>query len=328
MVVVTGAPGHLGNNLVRELVQRTFKVRALALPGESIDCLGGLPVEVLRGDVRDFDFLCRAFEGADTVFHLASMISIGPGHWDLLQEVNVGGTRNVAEACLRTGVRRLVYTSSIHALVEPPHGVPVDESSPCDPHRIPTEYGKSKAMATLEVLKAVSRGLDAVILFPTGMIGPYDFRPSEAGRLLLQFAGGRIPFSLEGGFDFVDVRDVAVGHFLAAERGKTGERYILSGQWISVDEILRCVSQFTGAPVARVRLPRTVARVLARAAEVYSRFSGRAPLFTVEALELLYSNSTTSSEKARRELGYSPRPIRQTIEDTLRWFRQAGLLSR
>lgn len=328
MVVVTGAPGHLGNNLVRALLKAGACIRAMALPGESLVSLKGLDVEVVEGDVRDISFLCRAFDGAETVYHLASVISLTPGHWNLLEEVNVRGTRNVAEACLKSGVRRLVYTSSIHALVEPPHGTVIDESTPCDPARIRTEYGKSKAMATLEVLEATSKGLDAVVVFPTGVIGPYDFRPSEAGQFILNFARRKIPARLEGGFNFVDVRDAAQGHILAAERGRAGEKYILSGEWISVDQVMEELSQATGVPMPHLRLGPGVAGALASLAVLYSRASGKKPLLTRESVDILISNSLVSSEKARRELGYSPRPIRDTIRETVEWFKVAGLLER
>ncbi len=326
MVVVTGAPGHLGNNLVRALLRGGARVRGMALPGENLVSLEGLNVEVVEGDVRDISFLCRAFEGAETVYHLASVISLTPGHRNLLEEVNVRGTRNVAEACLKAGVRRLVYTSSIHALVEPPRGTVIDESTPCDPARIPTEYGRSKAKATLEVLEATSKGLDAVVVLPTGVIGPYDFRPSEAGQFILDFARGKVPVRLEGGFDFVDVRDAAQGLILAAERGRTGEKYILAGEWISVDQVMEELSRATGVPMPRLRLGAGVASTLASLATLYGRITGKKPLITRESVDILKSNSLVSSEKAERELGYSPRPIRDTIRDTVEWFRKAGLI--
>ena len=203
---------------------------------------GGLDVEIAEGDVRNIDSLYRAFDGADVVYHLASVISLLPGRSRLLDDVNVRGARNVAEACLKTGVRRLVYASSIHALAEPPHGHVVDESCPCDPSRIAMAYSRSKARGTLEIMEVMQKGLDAVVVLPTGMIGPYDFKPSETGRMIVDYVAGRIPARVEGGYDFVDVRDVAEGHILAAENGKPGEKYILSGEWISLDDIMKEIS--------------------------------------------------------------------------------------
>ncbi|HHY12147.1 MAG TPA: SDR family oxidoreductase [Firmicutes bacterium] len=327
MIVVTGAPGHLGNNLVRALVKRNHRVRCLVLAGESLVPLQGLDVETVEGDVRDIDSLHRAFEGAGVVYHLASVISLLPGKSRLLEDVNVTGTRNVAEACLKAGVRRLVYASSIHALVEPPHGHVIDESMPCDPGRISMAYSKSKARGTLEVMEVIAKGLDGVIVLPTGMIGPYDFKPSETGRLLLDYVAGKIPARIEGGYDFVDVRDVAEGHILAAEKGRTGEKYILSGEWISIDDIMKEVSTVTNVPLPRWRVPAGLVSGLALMLTSYSMATGAKVLMNQDSVNTLRSNSLISSGKARRELGYTSRPVRESIGDTLAWFREHGLLS-
>ena len=179
MVIVTGATGHIGNVLVRQLLSRGADVRVVIPPFEDTASLDGLKVEMVEGDVRKIDSLIQAFKGGDVVYHLAGIISILPGKSELLYQVNVVGTRNAVEACLKTGVRRLVYTSSIHAIVGPPHGTIIDKTFPFDPDRTRGDYDRSKAQATLEVLKAVERGLDAVIVCPTGVIGPYDYKLSE-----------------------------------------------------------------------------------------------------------------------------------------------------
>ena len=326
MVVVTGAPGHLGNNLVRLLLAEGYKVRCMALRGESLESLKGLDVEIVEGDVRDPSSLDRAVSGADIVYHLASVISLTPGHAHLLREVNVKGARNVAEACLRNGVRRLVYTSSIHALVEPPLGRAIDESQPCDPSRIKMAYSKSKAEGTLEVLEVVRSGLDVVVLYPTGMIGPYDFRPSEMGRVVLDYVRGKIPARVSGGYDFVDVRDVAYGHLLAARQGLPGEGYILSGEWISVDDLMEELSLIANVPMPKVRIPLPLAQAYAWASTWVSAKLGTRPLFTSDSLDTLRSNSLVTCDKARRYLGYRARPIRETLRDTVVWFREAGML--
>lgn len=326
MIVVTGAPGHLGNNLVRLLLQRGMTVRAMVLKGESLEPLRGLDVEIVEGDVRHPSTLDRAFEGADTVFHLASIISLLPGRSDLLEQVNVHGARNVAESCLRMGVRRLVYTSSIHALVEPPRGTGIDESVGCDPARVMMEYSKTKAQGTLEVLDVVKQGLDAVVLFPSGVIGPHDFKPSEAGQMIMSFVKGRLPATVAGGYNFVDVRDVAEGHLLAAEKGRTGEGYILAGEWISVTDVLRCVSEIVGRPVPRLSVSPRLALAAARLLTWYCIKTGSKPMFSTDMIEALLSNSQVISTKAARELGYSARPIRETIRDTVLWMRQERMV--
>lgn len=326
MIVVTGAPGHLGNNLVRALLEKGERVRCLVLPGESLVSLNGLKTDIVEGDVRDIDSLYRAFEGAEVVYHLASVISLLPGYSEILEEVNVKGARNVAEACLKTGVRRLVYTSSIHVLVERSGLETIDESSPCDPQRVHMAYSKSKARGTLEIMEVISKGLDGVVILPTGIIGPYDFKPSETGRMIIDYVSGKIPVRIGGGYDFVDVRDVAQGHILAAEKGKRGDSYIVSGEWISMDDVMKEISAITKVPVPRFRLPTGLASGVAWALTSYSAITGAKVLMNRDSISTLKSNSVVSCDKARRELGYSARPIRETIRDTVNWFQETGAL--
>jgi len=326
MNVVTGATGHIGTFLVRGLLDRGEPVRALVPPFEDGAVLEGLDVERVEGDILEPDSLARAFEGAEVVYHLAGMISISRKDSDRVYQVNVVGTRNVAEACLRTGVRRLVYTSSIHAMAEPPHGVRFDESSSFDPKRAPGLYGSAKAEAALEVLAAVERGLDAVVVCPTGVIGPDDLKPSQMGQMFIDVAQGRLRVYLEGAYDFVDVRDVAEGHILAAEKGRKGECYILSGECISVSEIMRTLADVTGVKAPTVRMPMWLAKAVAPLTPIYYHFTRTPPIFTSDSLYILTSNCDISSEKARRELGYTNRPIRESICDAVAWLKAHGRL--
>lgn len=327
MIAVTGATGHLGNNLVRLLTSRGQRVRCLVLPGESLLPLEGLDVEIVRGDVRDSQSLDGAFEGADTVYHLASVISLFPGRSRLLEEVNVNGARNVADSCLRCGVRRLVHTSSVHAFTEPPAGTAIDESMPCDPAPMRMEYSKTKARGTLEVMEVIERGgLDAVLVFPTGVLGPFDFKPSEMGQMIQDFVRGRIPAVVDGGYDFVDVRDVAEGLILAAEKGKTGQKYILSGEWISVRDLLFEVSQATGRRAPRLRIPVALAQAVGSVMTLYGMATRKMPVVNKNSLDTLRGNSLICGDKARRELGFNPRPIRQSIRETVGWFKDSGRL--
>lgn len=325
--VITGATGHLGNNLVRTLLERGEQVRAVVLPNDPAQSIVGLPVERVEGDVRDPGSLIWAFRGAQRVYHLASLITISPGREHLLQEINVQGTRHVVEAAQRCAVQRLIYVSSIHALVEPPHGTVIDEGMPFDPARIPTEYGRSKAAAALQVLAGVQRGLDAVLVCPTGIVGPHDYQPSEVGRLLLKVAQRRMPAYIHGAYDFVDVRDVVQGMLAAAEKGRRGEAYILSGEMVTVAQMMAYVSEVAGVHAPRLGLPVGLARRIARLALAYARLTRTHPLFTDESVDILCSNCCISHEKAARELGYAPRPFRETVRDTILWFREAGLLA-
>ncbi len=323
MILVTGATGHIGNVLVRRLLARGQKVRAFVWKGEDISSIQGLDLEYVEGDVLDPDSLLRAMDGVDTVYHLAGLISILPGPQPMVWKVNVEGTRNVLEAARRTGVRRLVYTSSIHAIRRAPHGVVIDESLGFDPECPYGEYDRSKAAASIEVLRAAQEGLDAVIVCPTGVIGPYDFRGSEIGEVIRSAAEAKPVFYVDGAYDFVDVRDVAEGMIAAAERGRQGESYILGGHQISVRSLLETVRQITGKAFLIVRLPFTLARWVARFTPWYYIRTGRKPRFTPYSLEVLRSNSAISHRKAERELGFRPRPIVETIGDTVRWFLEA-----
>ncbi len=329
MILVTGATGHIGNVLVRELVAGGQPVRALLLPGEDRTPLEGLRVQCVEGDVRQPDNLASAMQGVDLVFHLAGVISIVPGQWELLRAVNVQGTRNVLQAARAAGVRRLVYTSSIHALARPPHGLPIDEHLPFDPNNPHGLYDRSKAQASLAVEEAVRQGLDAVIACPTGVIGPYDFRLSEMGRLILDAMRYPLHFQLPGGYDFVDVRDVAHGLLLAAERGRPGERYILGGQRISMRAIVDTVRRVRGMRALQVPIPLWLARLAARLALPFYRLTRLPPRLTPYALETVLSNADIRHDKARRELGYRPRPLSRSIADSVAWFRaNARLLVR
>jgi dihydroflavonol-4-reductase len=325
LIVVTGATGHIGNNLVRHLLAAGGQVRCLVLPGEDLRPLAGLPVEVRWGDVRDPIALREAFSGATRVYHLASMVSIDPGDSPALEEVNVRGARRVAEACLACGVDRLVHTSSIHALAEPRPGMAIDEEQAFDPDVIETAYGRSKARGTREVLAAVERGLDAVVVCPTGVVGPHDYRPSPMGQLILDFARRRLPAYVDGAYDFVDVRDVAAGMEAAAARGKTGRSYILSGQRLAVREILSLLAELTGAPLPRLRIPRWYAYTAAGLLTLYARLVGSRPLLTRDSVYTLRSNSRISHARAARELGFRPHPVRDAIADAVAWFRERGL---
>ncbi len=324
MIVVTGATGHIGNVLVRELVARGEQVRVLLLPVEDTTPLDGLPVNKVRGDVRDLKSLITAFKDADMVYHLAGVISILAGKNELLNQVNVIGTRNVVAACRQTGVRRLVYTSSIHAVREPPHGTVIDESSPYDPASVLGDYAKSKARATLEVLKGVGQGLDAVVVCPTGVIGPYDYRVSEMGQLILDFTNRKLKAYLDGAYDFVDVRDVARGLILAAEKGRAGESYLLSGKQITVRDLLSMLEEITGIKAPAFKVPAWLARTAGKIAPLYYRMARARPLFTTYSVDVLASNSLVSSARARRELDFSTRPIKESVVDAVAWFREHG----
>jgi dihydroflavonol-4-reductase len=324
-VVVTGATGHIGANLVRALINEGRSTRCLV----HVNCraIDGLDIEKAGGDVRDLDSLCRAFRGADVVYHLAAGISLSMADWPRLESINVTGTRHVVEACLRTGVRRLVHFSSIHALVQEPLAIPVDESRPLVESRHYPPYDRSKAAAEREVRQGIERGLDAVIIYPTAIIGPYDYQPSYFGEALLAMAQQKLPALVTGGFDWVDARDVAAGAMLAEEKAPPGTGYLLSGHWMSMCDIAAMVGEITGVATSRLVCPLWLASIGAPIIKAISHLNGKLPLYTSVSLRALKSNRHISHEKATRELGYKPRPFYETLVDTLHWFEENGQLT-
>jgi dihydroflavonol-4-reductase len=329
MIVVTGATGHIGNVLVRQLLDKNNRVRAVVLPQEDLTPLNGLGVEIVSGDVRQPDTLERAFEGADLVYHLAGIISILPGKNKILEEVNVQGTRNVIEACRKCHVRRLIYTSSIHALKEPRQGIEICETQPFDPEAVLGDYAKSKARASLEVLKAIREGMDAVIVCPTGVIGPYDYKGSEMGNLIRTFLRRKLPAGVNGAYDFIDVRDAAAGMISTAENGVKGEVYILSGEQITIRKLLNSLEKVSGTRAPRIMIPCRLARLAGIITTPFMIRSKKQPLFTAYSIDVLASNSAVNSNKAKTILGFAPRPIMDSLRDTVNWFREeANRLSR
>jgi dihydroflavonol-4-reductase len=325
-VVVTGAAGHVGANLVRALLAQGRPTRALVHRDRK--ALEGLELEVVGGDVGNLDSLLAAFEGAEVVYHLAAHISLLKGEWPLLESVNVIGTRNVVEACLRCGVRRLVYFSSIHAMAPGPKDLSVDESHPLAESQRCLSYDHSKASAEKEVRRGIEKGLDGIIINPTAIIGPHDYRPSHFGETLLRLANGKLPALVSGGFDWVDVRDVIKGAMRAEERAPTGAKYILSGHWVSLRDIARLVEQISGVPAPAFVCPIWLARIGAPIITTFDRLAGKRPLYTSISLQALRSSRNINRQRAVQELDYHPRPFRETLIDTLKWFEEMGWLTR
>lgn len=320
--VVTGAAGHAGANLVRALIARGRPVRVLI--HQDTRAIEGLDVEIFRGDVCDPDSLLKAFAGADIVYHLAARISIANNEWHRLEAINIKGVRNVVEACLNQNVRRLVHFSSIHAIAGASDGRPVDESTSlaADGHCPP--YDRSKAAGEQEVRRGIEKGLDAVIVAPTAIIGPYDYKPSHFGEALIKMASGRLPALVGGGFDWVDARDVAEGAILAGDKAKAGEKFLLSGHWVSICDMAALVERITGVPAPGFICPLWLAGAAAPLVTTIDRLCGRRSLYTRDMARALGECRDVSHSKATRRFGYNPRPFEETIADTISWFMDNG----
>lgn len=324
-IAVTGANGHVGANLVRTLLAAGHDVRAITHSNRR--GIEELPLEFVEADVRDPAALVDAFAGVERVFHLAANINISPGNEDEVEAVNIGGVRNVVAACLQNKVKRLVHFSSIHAFSAHPRSETVDETRALNDGMSGPPYDRSKAGGEREIKKGIERGLDAVVVNPTAILGPHDYSPSRMGLVLLDLYHRRLPALIDGGFDWVDVRDVVAGAIAAGERGRTGEKYLLSGIHKSVAELAKLTQELTGVRAPRFVSPMWLARVGAPFATAAARVLQKEPLFTSRSLHALRNHQLVSHAKATRELGYEPRPLRQTITDTYDWFREAGRLS-
>lgn len=319
-VAVTGASGHIGANLVRELLRRGYEV--VALVRNSSQALEGLDVQRVHGDLFDRRSLCEAFNGADQVYHLAAYISIQSGENEKLEKTNVEGTRNVLEACRMEGVTTLVYFSSIHALKLEPLDQAVTEDNPLLGERTGHggDYDFSKANAERLVRENNCRNLGTRIIYPTAVLGPNDFKLSLFGQAIIKMANGRLPASVSGGFNWVDVRDVAWGAVEAAEKGTDNDRYILSGHYLAMTEVAATIAKLTGVAAPRFICPTWLAGIFAPAMGLWARMIGEAPIYTRDSLAALSTNKVMSHAKATRVLGYQPRPFQRSMHDALGFY--------
>jgi dihydroflavonol-4-reductase len=321
LAVVTGAGGHLGGNLVRHLTASGQPVRAVDL--RKSQALEGLDVEWCQADLRDRASATRALAGADVVYHLAAVISIVGDPAGRVWSTNVDAVANVAEAALRSGARRMVHCSSVHAF-DIERGGSVDEESPRAIRPGLPVYDRSKAAGEARLQEVIERGLDAVIINPTGLIGPHDFEPSRMGHFFLALRRRRLRAVVDGAFDFVDVRDVAAALAGACARGRRGVSYLVPGHRLSLRDLGRLAARVTGTPAPRVVVPMALARFGARAVSGFRGHAGSSRLLTPEGLHALRARFSVVSRRAEVELDHHPRPIEETLTDLYRWFDLAG----
>lgn len=321
--LVTGATGHVGANLVRALLDAGRDVRVVVR--DDTRALEGLEVERVRADVRDAESLRRAVAGCEVVYHLAAIIDIEGGREKELIETNVDGARRVAEICAQADVGRLIHVSSIHATSDEPAAEVIDESRAPARDNAPA-YDRAKAAGELAVRQvAAKRGLHTVILRPTGIIGPHDYKPSALGQALLKLLRRQMPALVEGGYDWVDVRDVVSALMTAEEKGKAGETFMISGHWASVKELAEHLENLSGVPAPRFVTPFWIARAAAPFAAGWARLWKAPPVFTPDSIRALRCHRHISSARASARLGYRPRPLRESIEDAYRWYVDNGV---
>ena len=324
---VTGATGFLGKAVVQRLLTKAADIYALVMKDDPL--AGTLPngIHVCVGNVCDPSSLDSFLDGADgqsCVIHCAGIVSVASRPGEQLYKVNVGGTKNIVNACISHSVRKLVYVSSVHALTEKPKGIEIDaETDAFNPDRLVGDYAKSKAMATRIVLDAARASLDASIVLPSGIIGPGDTAGGSITELLLSFLAGKLPIAVKGGYDFVDVRDVAAGIVSCAEKGVRGKCYILSGHYATIRDILETVAGSTGIKKAVSYIPIALAKIVAPFYELDSIRRKKKLFFTPYAVHVLQSNARFSKKASENDLGYTPRSLKETLLDTVKWLKKA-----
>lgn len=333
---VTGASGFVGSNLVHELLARGHRVKILLRPAADTRALADVLREVERvtGDLLDRPLLEREMAGCDWCFHVAASYHMWLRDYRPMYAANVQGTRCVLEAAGQAGCRRVVYTSTVGCIGLPREQngrvVPTDETAPVSEAQMTNHYKRSKWLAEQAALELAQRGLPVVIVNPTAPLGPRDVKPTPTGRVIVDFLNRRLPAYLDTGLNWVHVRDVAAGHILAAERGRTGERYILGhaeGNW-TLQQTLAALQEITGIPAPRVKIPHGMALAVAHAGEVLSFFTGRPPKAPLAGVRMAKYKMWFDPSKAIRELGLPQTPVKQALADAVEWFRANGYVTR
>jgi len=326
-VLVTGASGFVGAAVARAALARGFKTRVLMRPASSRANIEGLDVEQVSGDMRDADSMAVALKGARYLFHVAADYRLWARDPNEIERNNFQGARATMQAALRAGVERLVYTSSV-ATLKPGNGEAVDETSRHTPQSAIGAYKRSKLVAEREVERMVAEeGLPAVIVAPSTPIGPRDIKPTPTGRVIVEAASGRMPAFVDTGLNLVHVDDVAEGHFLALEKGRIGQNYILGGEDVSLQTMLADIARLTGRRAPTVKLPRGALFPLAWGTEMMARCTGKEPFLTADSLRMSRYRMFFSSAKAKAELGYKARAYGAGLKDALSWFSANGYLT-
>jgi dihydroflavonol-4-reductase len=323
--LVTGGTGFVGANVVRALLKRGAEVRALVRPRSDTQNLDSLDVELVAGDLRDRSSLEAALEGCDTVYHVAAMYTLWARNSREIYDSNVTGTINILEAAGQAGVQKIVYTSSVATIGLPKDGTPGNEDIPLAPEDMVSDYKRSKYLAEQEVLKHARRGLPVVIVNPSLPVGAWDVKPTPSGQIIVNFLRGKIPAYVDTGLNVVDVEDVAIGHVMAAERGRIGERYILGHANLTLPELFQLLEQISGRRAPHVRIPYSVAYLSACVSECVARtITHKPPFVTLAGVKLSRKRMFFDASKAVRELGLPQTPAIEALSKAVQWFREHG----
>jgi dihydroflavonol-4-reductase len=324
-IAITGASGHIGNNLCKMMIERGYKLKVLI--NNSEQSLIGVDAERVYGNILDKNVVDSLIKDCDYVFHAAAIISIGNEPSKLVYDVNTNGTKNIVDACIKYKVKRLIHFSSIHAFHSDDPNLTLNENFP-QAGAGDLNYDKSKAMGETIVLDACAKGLNTIILNPSSVVGPNDYKPSLVGQMMIKIAHKKLPFLIKGGYHFVDVRDVAIAAINAMEMGRNGERYLLSSQWKTLIDVSKIVCR-----KSNIKTPYLIPNFLAWAGltfiSAFAGLMGKKPLYTHDSLKII-ANSPKIVDilKATKELNFKPRPVDETFNDTFEWFRANNFITK
>jgi dihydroflavonol-4-reductase len=321
--LVTGAAGFLGSHLARQLVSRGEEVRILIRPSSSNRAISDLSLEYVTGDLRDAESLDRAMKGVKRVFHVAADYRLWAKHSQDIYDSNVGGTNNLLNAAKRAGVEQLIYTSTVATIAVDRPELP-NESTDARLDEMVGHYKRSKWMAEREVLQAAREGLPVIVAMPTTPVGPWDWKPTPTGKIILDFLNGKMPGYVETGLNFVGVEQCAAGHLLVGEKGKIGERYLLGGENLSLKELLDTLAEITGLPAPSMKIPHGLALGVAYLETGFSRLLGKEPQIPVEGVKIAQHKMFVDVSRAQRELGFQPGSVSDALERAVRWYQANG----
>jgi dihydroflavonol-4-reductase len=317
--LVTGAAGFLGSHITRQLVARGEDVRVLLRPSSQNRAIADLPLEYVTGDLRDAASLDRAMKNVRRVFHAAADYRLWAKRSPEIYDSNVGGTKNVLAAAKRAGVEQFIYTSTVATIAVDRPQLP-NESTDAKLEEMVGHYKRSKWMAEREALDAAKDGLPVIVAMPTTPVGPWDWKPTPTGKIILDFLNGKMPGYVETGLNFVGVEECAAGHLLVADKGKTGERYLLGGENLTLKQMLDTLAKITGLPAPSLKIPHGLALGVAYASTVFSRMIGRAPGITIEGVKIAQHMMFVNCTRAQRELGFKAGSVAAALERAVRWY--------
>ena len=325
-ILVTGAAGFLGSHLTRQLVARGADVRVLLRPSSNNRAIADLPLEYMTGDLRDAASLDRALAGVQRVFHVAADYRLWSKRAQDIYDSNVGGTKNLVTAAKRAGVEQFIYTSTVATIAvdRPDHP---NEFTDAKLEEMVGHYKRSKWLAEKEVLDAAKHGFPAIIAMPTTPVGPWDWKPTPTGKIILDFLNGKMPGYVETGLNFVGVEECAAGHVLIAEKGIAGERYLLGAENLTLKSVLDLLAQLTGLPAPSLKIPHGVALGVAYAETAFSRLIGREPQIPVEGVKIAQHMMFVDCSRAVRELGFQAGPVSVALERAVRWYEANGYIA-